>query len=237
MNIPTQNLFVSGTDTEIGKTVVTAILALSLQAHGVNVGIMKPFASGCEMVDGHLQSEDARWLKEMVGVEDELELINPARWQEPLAPLVAARRAQDESDYWSRSIEAYGVLCARYEVVIVEGVGGLLAPIAERNRKILTNADWMSDQNLPAVLVARRTLGTINHSLLTLEVLRARTIECAGIVFCDAQLTSAFDVAADTSTPVIAEMSGIPVLGSASYLKDLSRANLLVIARGFSQIS
>ena len=232
--LKTQSYFVTGTDTEIGKTVVTAVLALSLQARGIDVGIMKPFASGCETVNAELQSEDARWLQEMVGVEDDLELINPARWQEPLAPLVASRRANDESDYWARCCDAYGVLRARHEVVIVEGVGGLLAPIASRNGKILTNADWIQTHNLPAVLVARRTLGTINHSLLTLEALRARAIMCAGIVFCDAQFTDKTDVAAGTSTPVIEEMSGATILGSVPHLRELSRAGLLEIAREFS---
>ena len=232
--LKTQNLFVTGTDTEIGKTVVTALLALSLQTRGMDVGIMKPFASGCEIVDGGLQSEDACWLKKIVGVEDDLELINPARWQEPLAPLAAARRANDSSDYWARCLEAYGVLRARHEVVIVEGVGGLLAPITERDGKILTNADWIQAHNLPAVLVARRTLGTINHSLLTLEVLRAREIKCAGIVFCEVHLVDENDVAAQTSAAIIEEMSGEKILGSVPYLADLSRANLLEIARGIS---
>lgn len=226
-----QNLFVTGTDTEIGKTVVTALLALALQARGMDVGIMKPFASGCEIIQGKLQSEDARWLREIIGVDDELELINPARWQEPLAPLVAARRAGDTDDYWSRCLDAYGVLRARHEVMIVEGVGGLLAPIAQRNGKIFTNADWVNALNLPAVVVARRTLGTINHSLLTAEVLRARAIECEGIVFCDAQPVAENDVASQTSTPVIREMSEAKILGSVPYLRDLSRAGLLEVAK------
>lgn len=234
-----QNLFVTGTDTEIGKTVVTALIALAFQARGVDVGIMKPFASGCEIVNGpknknELQSEDARWLKEIVGVDDELDIINPARWQEPLAPLVAARRAGDKSDYWSRCVEAFGVLQARHEIVIVEGVGGLLAPIAEREGKILTNADWMRTLGLSAVVVARRTLGTINHSLLTLEVLRARGFSCEGIIFCDAQMIEASDVAAQTNAPVIGEMSEINLLGSVPYLSDLSRAALQAVAEKLS---
>lgn len=229
-----QNLFVTGTDTEIGKTLVTALLALSLQARGVDVGVMKPFASDCELVDGKLQSEDARWLRKIVGVDDDLDLINPARWQEPLAPLVAARRVGDSSDYWSRCLAAYEVLRARHECIIVEGVGGLLAPIAERDGKILTNADWMIATGLPAVLVARRTLGTINHSLMTAELLRARGIACEGIVFCDAQSVAENDVAAQTSTCVIEEMSGLQLLGNVPHLPDLSRAALTEIAAKFS---
>ena len=232
-----QNLFVTGTDTEIGKTVVTALIALAFQARGIDVGVMKPFASGCEIVDGQLQSEDARWLQEIVGVDDELELINPARWQEPLAPLVAARRAGDASDYWSRCVEAFGVLQTRHEIVIVEGVGGLLAPIAEHESKILTNADWMNTLGLPAVVVARRTLGTINHSLLTLEALRFCGIVCEGVVFCDAHRVEETDVAARTSTPVITEMAQLKVWGRIPHLTDLSRGALKNIAeKSFSTI-
>jgi dethiobiotin synthetase len=229
--LETRNYFVTGTDTGVGKTVVTALLALHFQARGADVGVMKPFASGCELEDGVLVSEDATFLKETCRLEDGLELINPARWQEPLAPLVAARRAGDDSDYWVRGLAAYEVLKARHEMVLVEGVGGLLVSIAERGGKILTCVDLASTLALPVIVVARRTLGTINHTLLTIEVLRAAHLEIAGLIFCDAEPVEESDVAAQTSPALISEMTGVPILASVPYLKELSRQNLAALSK------
>jgi dethiobiotin synthetase len=226
-----QNLFVVGTDTGVGKTVVTALLALYFQARGVDCGVMKPFASGCEMFDGQLESEDARFLKNISGVNDEMDILNPARWREPLTPLVAAQRADDKSDYWSRARATLGVLQARHECVIVEGVGGVLAPIAEKNGKILSNLEWAKECELPVVVVARRGLGTINHTLLTLGVLRAHGIEIEGLVFCDAEPVEDSDIAVQTSPALIAKISGVPIWGEVSFTQDLSRANLQDVAR------
>jgi dethiobiotin synthetase len=212
--LKTRNYFITGTDTGVGKTVVTALLALHFQARGADVGVMKPFASGCELEEGVLVSEDATFLKETCRLEDELELMNPARWQEPLAPLVAARRAGDTSDYWARSLAAYEVLRSQYEMVLVEGVGGLLVPITERDEKILTCVDLASTLALPVIVVARRTLGTINHTLLTVEVLRAAQLEIAGLIFCDAEPVEESDIAALTSPTLISEMTGVPILAS-----------------------
>jgi dethiobiotin synthetase len=221
-----RSYFVTGTDTGVGKTLVTALLTLHFLARGVDVGVMKPFASGCEVREGVLVSEDANFLKETCVLQDEIELINPARWIEPLAPLVAARRAGDNSDYWQECLNAYEVLRARHETVLVEGVGGLLVPIAERNGKILTCAELAITLALPTIIVARRALGTINHTLLTIEVLRAANLEIAGLVFCDAEPMEEDDVAAATSPAIISEMSGVPILGSVPHLENRSREKL-----------
>jgi dethiobiotin synthetase len=220
-----------GTDTGVGKTVVTALVALHFQARGIDCGVMKPFASGCEMFDGELESEDARFLVKATGVADAMDLINPARWREPLTPLIAAQRANDESDYWSRARAALGVLQARHEMIIVEGVGGLLAPITERNGNFLSNLDWAKECELPVLLVARRSLGTINHTLLTVGVLRAHGVETQGLIFCDAEPAAEDDVAAQTSPALIAEISGLPILGKVPFVEDLSRASLQKVAR------
>lgn len=231
MNIETQSYFVTGTDTGVGKTVVTALIALHLQSRDADVGVMKPFASGCQWRDGVLVSEDAEFLQQSCVLSDTLDAINPARWEEPLAPLVAARRANDNSDYWRAALKAYEVLRARHQAVIIEGVGGLLVPIAERNGKILTCVDLASTLALPVIIVARRTLGTISHTLLTIESLRAADLEIAGLIFCDATVIEENDVAAQTSPALIAELSGVPILGYVPWSKDLSRSQLIEIAQ------
>lgn len=233
MRMKTQSYFVVGTDTEVGKTVVASLVALHLQARGVDVGVMKPFASGCEPIGKELESEDARHLQETTAVSDGLDAINPSRWAEPLAPLMAARHAQDTTDYWTKSLEAYKALASEHEVVVVEGVGGLLAPIAERSGEVLTNADWAAEFCLPVIIVARRGLGTINHTLLTIESLRARRIEIAGIIFNDPQKIKAATVAELEGPALISQISGVPILGTVPHLKELSRKQLQVAAREF----
>lgn len=128
-----KSLFVTGTDTDVGKTVATALLVCHLQNRGIDVGVMKPFATGCVRVDGELQSSDAIFLRAATGVNDELELINPCRWEEPLAPMVAARRAGNQNwDALGACESAYRELAQRHECVVVEGVGGWLVPLQEK---------------------------------------------------------------------------------------------------------
>lgn len=220
--LETRNYFITGTDTGVGKTLVTALLALHFRSLGVGVGVMKPFATGCRSESGVLISEDAEFLKGVCELSDELELINPARWEEPLAPLVAARRASDASDHWHNVLKSYEVLRSRHEIVLVEGVGGVLVPVQERDGEILTCVHLANTLKLPTILVARRALGTINHTLLTIEALRNSNIEIAGFIFCDAQPVDENDIAAQTSPAIIAEMTRLPILSEVPYLSDVS---------------
>ena len=228
-----KSLFITGTDTGVGKTLVTALLALKLRAHGVDVGVIKPFASGCEWHNGTLLGEDAAFLRDATGVEDDFDAINPIRLEEPLAPLVAARRANEVTgDYFARAQQALKALQARHDAVLVEGVGGLLVPIAEQDGQILTCRELIEELQMPVVIVARCTLGTINHTLLTVEALHNRA-EIAGLIFSDAAPVPHDDIAAQTSPAIIAEMTQLSILGQVPYLDDLSPALLQEAAQNF----
>ena len=229
-----RSLFVTGTDTEVGKTVITALLALRMQARGIDVGVMKPFASGCCLEHGELVSEDARWLQEITGVRDDLELINPVRFEEPLAPLVAARRTRSEAqDILSPCRAAYEELQRRHQCVLVEGIGGLLVPLWERAGVYTNCADFAGALGLPVVVVARRALGTINHTLLTCQTPLRSPAYFAGLLFCDARPVSDDDVAAQTSPALIEEITGLRSWGEVPYFNDLSRAALAAAANQF----
>jgi dethiobiotin synthetase len=230
-----QSLFITGTDTEVGKTVVTALLAMWLQAQGIDVGVMKPFASGCHEENGRLVSEDARWLCEVTGVEDDLDLVNPIRFDEPLAPLPAARRVgQGNRDLLPLVIDAYRELQARHECVLVEGIGGLMVPLqrgsSETRASYITCADLAAALGLPVVVVARRTLGTINHTVLTCRTLLPTPAYFESLVFCDAAPVDKENVAANTSPAIILEMTGLPCWGYIPYLQDLSPPSLMQAA-------
>jgi dethiobiotin synthetase len=218
-------LFIAGTDTGIGKTVVTALVTRRLQAGGKSAIAIKPMASGCELRDGILVSEDAEFLKHATRCSESLDTTNPIRWEEPLAPLVCARRAGvSAADVLLQTAALIGELKARYDCVVVEGVGGLLAPIGE-GATIWTNIEMaaLCDETL---LVARRTLGTVNHTTLTARAAQSAGLNLHGLVFCDAVAVAPDDIAAHTSPALCAEMTGLPILGEIPFLYSLDEASL-----------
>lgn len=203
-------LFITGTDTEVGKTYVAALVARELRQAGHRVGVYKPAASGCERHHGSLVSDDARQLWEAAGCPGELERVCPQRFEAPLAPHLAAiaegRRLDSELlrsglDYWRE--------CS--DVVLVEGAGGLMSPLGDEDYV----ADLASDFGLPLVVVTRNALGTINHTLQTL--IAAATfregLEVAGIVLnrtatADSSMASnRQELAARCVPPVLAEVA------------------------------
>ena len=231
------SFFVTGTDTGVGKTMTTALLALKLRSLGVDAGVMKPFASGCRRKGGVLVSADAEFLRSATGVEDALELINPITLEEPLAPLVAARRAGvSTSDWFAIARDAYEELSELHDCVIVEGVGGILVPVAESAAGILTCQDLAEAMGLPTVVVCRRGLGTINHSLLTCATKLQPPAAFAGLVFCDAVMSELDangeeDPAVASSPDLIAEMTGLTVWGRVPFLAELDAPSLVAAAQ------
>lgn len=174
-------LFVVGTDTGVGKTRVASALARKLIRDGRHVGVLKPVATGATCVAGRWQSEDAERLIEAIGGGVTVERVAPIVFEEPLAPSVAARRAgslltQDTVE--AAVAQALHWWAERAEVMVVEGIGGLLCPLAEGT----TLADLAIALDYPLVIVARRGLGTLNHTLLTVEAARLRALRIAGLV-------------------------------------------------------
>jgi dethiobiotin synthetase len=166
-------VFVTGTDTGVGKTVVACALAERLRARGLDVGVMKPIETGV----GPQGPLDAIALAEAAAVDDAIELVCPVRLALPAAPQVAARQEGREVDVAAiRSV--YDALRARHALMVVEGAGGLLVPIGAG----YAMADLARDLGLPLVVVASGRLGTINHTLLTLEACSTRRLPVAGVV-------------------------------------------------------
>jgi len=173
-----RGLFITGTDTGVGKTVVAAALISALKAHGLNVGVMKPAESGCPRNEkGSLVPEDALFLKAVAESSDPLHLINPYAFEEPLTPALAAELAGIDI-LMETIIAAYHALATSHDVVVVEGAGGLLAPLAKEVRML----DLACTLKLPIVVVAKNALGVINHADLTVRVAQAAGVQVAGIV-------------------------------------------------------
>ena len=200
-----RGLFISGTDTEVGKTFFTSALASYLRSQHMDVGVFKPVATG------GAPNEDAELLISASGSSDSLEAINPVCLPDPLSPNVAADLVNQPIDL-DPVLRGYARLRARHEITLVEGVGGLLVPILDN----FSVADLALELDLPLLSVARSALGTINHTLLTLEAAAARRLEVRGVIF-NTLASSPPSKAAETSPDVISEISGIPSLGTLPY--------------------
>lgn len=217
-NMNTAGLFVTGTDTEVGKTYVTCLIAREAASAGVRVGVYKPVCSG--RVPGAERWQDVETLWESLGGRYEKDRICPQRFSAPLAPPVAARREGRTVDgELLRSGAAWWE--GRVELLLVEGVGGLLCPLTETENV----ADLAGDLGYPLIVVARRGLGTINHTLLTVEAARRRGLAVAGILFNEvdpprgspAEETNPAEVAARCEVPVLGV---VPHGGTAGLLQD-----------------
>ncbi|MBW2268899.1 MAG: dethiobiotin synthase [Deltaproteobacteria bacterium] len=177
-------LFVTGTDTGVGKTVVACALLRAFRTRGIDVGAMKPIETGVGL-EGPL---DALALREAAGGGDALDDVCPLRFALPAAPTVAARAEGRRVEVWAIHA-AYQRLKARHDCVIAEGAGGLLVPATEE----LSMADLARELDLPVLIVARAALGTINHTLLSLEAAKKRGLTVAGVVIshADGELSAA----------------------------------------------
>jgi dethiobiotin synthetase len=194
-----RGVFVTGTDTGVGKTLVTAAVALALQQRGLDVAVLKPVQTG----DG-----DAVTLKRLAGLDAHLEEIAQFSFSAPVAPLVAARLEGIELDPDEVAAE---VRRFAGEFTVVEGVGGLLCPMGPG----WTIADLAARLSLPLLLVARADLGTVNHTLLTVAEARRRGLEITGVV-----LNGAADESTATNAELIESFASVPVVATVPWLGD-----------------
>jgi dethiobiotin synthetase len=227
---PIPGLFITGTDTAVGKTVIAAAIAALFKLRHKRVAVCKPIATGCALSPSlgtpgegrgggqlrtqnlelrtppHLVSEDAEFLAHHADASFPLDIICPQRYAEPLAPAIAAERAKQPIDFSSiqRSIN---IMSAASDVMIVEGVGGVLVPL-DPHHTVLDMIKWLA---LPVIIVARPSLGTINHTLLTLQTLRTANIPIAGIII-NRFSTDSTDVAEQTNPAAIEKYGRTKIL-------------------------
>jgi dethiobiotin synthetase len=206
-----RGLFITGTDTGVGKTIVAAGLAASLANSGMDIGVMKPIETGFS-----LRSSDAFYLKKIAGVKDSLDSICPYRLKHPLSPFTAAK-IENVSIRLERIARAYEVLLQNHQALLVEGAGGLLVPITREKMM----ADLALYLKLPVLIISRTALGTINHTLLSVEVARQRGIELAGVIF--NHLGPRRGLAERTNPSVIRHFIDVPILGEIPYAPFLRR--------------
>jgi len=199
-------LFITGTDTAVGKTVLTAGIACALRARGHSVGVAKPVQSGALAADPY---GDAQLLKRWTRVAESPGEIAPFSFSAPLAPLAAAE-LEDRTVDREEAVAHVRAIAARYDAVLVEGAGGLLVPVGED----WTIGDLARDLELPVLVVARAGLGTVNHSALTVRVARELGLEPLGVI-----LNGPADDSSATNARLLEGVAGVRVLGHTPQLE------------------
>ena len=213
-----RGVFITATDTGVGKTVVTAALAVALRTSGYKVGVMKPIETGVR------SSEDARsdaaQLRLASGSNDPFIEIRPYAFRLPLAPMEAAR-LEKRTIIPSTLMRAFHTLQSRHEVLIVEGVGGVYVPVTQS----FNMADLIYHMKYDAIVVARVGLGGINHALLTLEALRSHNIRVVALVLnrCLSAQTAAARAQERSTVKVLGQQAGVPVVGPLPYRVGLEQ--------------
>ena len=192
-----KGLFITGTDTGVGKTIVACGVAALLRSRKIKVGVMKPVASGSR--------DDAMRLRKAAGMTEEPAIINPLFYKAALAPTVAAALERREVDL-EAVYRSYWYLQKHYDVVVVEGIGGVKVPLGESTYV----ADLIEALRLPALVVGRAGLGTLNHTLLTLDALEVKKVPVMGVLLNGAHGSG---LAEKTNPEELQDHTAVPVLG------------------------
>ena len=204
-----KGFFITGTDTDAGKTEIAAGIIYKLTQKGCSVAGMKPIASGCDETPNGLRNSDARKLIAAANTDLSYDLINQYTFKDPIAPHIAAEQSGAQIEL-AKIVENYQQIAQQTDVVVVEGVGGWTVPIDANHRM----DDLAQELNLPVIMVVGVRLGCINHTLLTYEAILAKGLKVAGWV---ANYISPDDLCLQEQTQSIKDRLDAPLLGEVPY--------------------
>jgi len=214
-----KNIFITGTDTGVGKTALTAILLKIMHEQGMDAIPMKPVQTGCEVRDGELIAPDLEYALSLAGLNPsikERKQMCPYRFEPACSPHLAGQESGQRMDI-DKIKEYYAQLKANHELVIVEGAGGVLVPLNESR----TMLDLMKALGLPVILAARPGLGTLNHTLLSLQALRNAGLSIIAVVLIDTEQRN-WGLIEQDNMKVIREMGQTAVVTHLPYLADIT---------------
>jgi len=215
-----KSLFITGTDTDVGKTYITAGLAITLRKMSIDVGVMKPFAAGVAQKKGY-KSEDVEILSKSAQTHDPENLVNPQFFPIPASPYTAWKKLKIKPKI-PLVLSSFKKLSDMHEMVLVEGVGGILTPILKDY--YVTNL--IKDMKIPTIIVTRSKVGTVNHTLMTGKMCEKYKIPIKGIII------NNFD---DDGYPInqlkkdLEDLTKVKVLGSIPFINDMSDESLYKI--------
>ena len=211
------SVFISGTDTDVGKTYVAAGIAVTLRKMGIDVGIMKPFAAGTRQKKG-FKSEDVEILANAAQVDDPESLVNPQFFPIPASPYTAWKSLKIKPKI-NTVLSSFKKLSKLHSMVIVEGMGGIMTPI--QKDYFVTNL--IKDMKIPTILVTRTKVGTVNHTIMSVKMCEKYKIPIKGIII------NNFDsdgYKTKELTRDLKSLTKVPVLGTIPFINDLSDSSL-----------
>ena len=214
-----QSLFITGTDTDVGKTYVTAGLAASFYEMGVDIGVMKPFAAGTAQKNG-FKSEDVKILSDAAHVSDPENLINPQFFPIPASPYTAWKKLKIKPKV-ATVLSSFKKLSKLHDTILVEGMGGVMTPILKDY--FITNL--IKEMKIPTIIVTRTKVGTVNHTLMTVMMCQKYKIPIKGIIINN--FDNGYPI--NQLTKDLENLTGVKVLGSVPFIKDMSNASLYKI--------
>ncbi|NWJ29270.1 dethiobiotin synthase [Marine Group I thaumarchaeote] len=211
-----KSLFITGTDTDVGKTYIATGLAVSLRKMGINVGVMKPFAAGRAQKKGY-KSEDIVILSRAAKACDPEKLVNPQFFKIPASPYTAWKTLKTKPKI-STILSSFKKLTKLHDMILVEGMGGIMTPILKNY--YITNL--IKEMKIPTVIVTRSKIGTVNHTIMTCKMCEKYKIPVKGIIINNF----------DDGYPIpelkrdLQNLTGIKVLGSIPFIKNMSDTSL-----------
>ena len=214
-----KSYFITGTDTGVGKTAVTAALASSIKKIGVDVGVMKPVATGTPQKSG-FKSSDVSILCQSCKVNDTEDLVNPIFMPLPASPYDVSKILDIKFD---REIifEKFEKLKTKHQMLLVEGIGGIMTPLS-RDYFV---ADLIKDMGLHTIIVTRSTLGTLNHTMMTVKTCHDYEIPIRGIIVNNYDEKGG--TAEKNSPSTIYEITNVPILGALPFVKDYQNLEMM----------
>lgn len=215
-----KGFFITGTDTGVGKTIISGAIIKAFSFFGIKACGMKPVESGCSREGEVLMPYDGMFLKQIAHMEEQITLITPCCFESPLAPLSASEIERTDINI-TKIKKAFNKLSKNYESVVVEGIGGLLAPI----RKDYYLIDLAKEFRLPLIVVTRPGLGTINHTMLTVNYALKEGMEVAGVIinYCQPPENT---LAEKTNPELLSRICPVPVIGIFPYLKSMEEETI-----------
>lgn len=227
---------ITGTDTGIGKSVITAGIAVYLQSRGINVGVFKPLQSGAKKKNGRYYSEDAFLAALALGMPEKTDEFGPFCFPGEKAPYYAMQENNSLIDL-SQLEEKYCLLKKQYDFLLLEGAGGICVPYLSEDFLV---ADLAKKWELPVIIVARGTLGTINHVLLTANFLRQMDLPIAGFILNWVENEQREE--AVLNAQAIERMGKVKCLGIVPVIKDLKpeegkTGNLLAVIKKYCDLT
>ncbi|MBV4417927.1 dethiobiotin synthase [Clostridium tyrobutyricum] len=214
----TKGVYIVGTDTEIGKTLITGALAYTLRKDGYNTVYFKAALSGAEMEHGKMIPGDTKFVCSLAGIQEKYDYITPYIYKTEVSPYLASKLENNPIDI--KIIEdRFNDLKKKYDYIICEGSGGVTCPLTDFDGKIYTLDKLIKELGMDMILVSTAGLGTINHTVLTAKYIEDMGICIKGIIINGYKDT----VMCNDNIDMIKRMTGIPILGIMPHIEKNTR--------------